>query len=297
MGSLPQPPLLDTSFTRKVITAMGPNTPPRLREILSSLITHLHAFVLETQLTTDEWMLGIDEINRAGQMSDAKRNESQLLCDILGIESLVDDITFSAAAKQNGGGLDAPTASAILGPFWRNDHPVRPNGSTISFDTPADAQVVFMHGRVRDAASGKPIVGATVDIWQASTNGLYEQQDEKQRDLNLRGQFVTDSEGKYSLYCLRPTPYPVPADGPAGRLLTLMDRQPFRPAHIHLVVRQAQYQALTTQIFDKDCRYLGDDSVFAVKEGLSVAFVPRREEDAEGAGLELEYDIALAPRV
>lgn len=169
MGSLPQEKTpLDTAFTQKVITSMGPSTPPRLREILTSLITHLHAFVQETQLTTSEWMLGVGTLNLAGQMSDEKRNETQLLCDVLGIESLVDDITFSAAARE---AADKPTASAILGPFWRNDHPVRENGTSISFDTPPDAQIVFMHGVVRDAGSGEMVKGATVDVWQASTNG------------------------------------------------------------------------------------------------------------------------------
>jgi len=291
MGSIAESGPLGKEFTQKVVDAMGPNTPPRLREIMSSLIRHLHEFTIETQLTTDEWMLGVNTINWAGQMSDDKRNEGQLMCDVLGIESLVDDITFSAATKSSSG----LTASAILGPFWREDHPVRPNGTTISFDTPDDAQVAFMHGRVTDVKTGEPIAGATVDIWQASTNGLYEQQDPKQRDLNLRGQFVTDAQGKYSLYCLRPTPYPVPGDGPAGQLLKMMDRHPFRPAHIHLVVRHEGYKQLTTQIFDKDCKYLADDSVFAVKDELSVTFEPRKD-DPE-AKLELQYDITLAPRV
>jgi len=290
MGSIAESGPLGKEFTQKVVDAMGPNTPPRLREIMSSLIRHLHEFTIETQLTTDEWMLGVNTINWAGQMSDDKRNEGQLMCDVLGIESLVDDITFSAATKSSSG----LTASAILGPFWREDHPVRPNGTTISFDTPDDAQVAFMHGRVTDVKTGEPIAGATVDIWQASTNGLYEQQDPKQRDLNLRGQFVTDAQGKYSLYCLRPTPYPVPGDGPAGQLLKMMDRHPFRPAHIHLVVRHEGYKQLTTQIFDKDCKYLADDSVFAVKDELSVTFEPRKD-DPE-AKLELQYDITLAPR-
>jgi len=290
MGSIAESGPLGKEFTQKVVDAMGPNTPPRLREIMSSLIRHLHEFTIETQLTTDEWMLGVNTINWAGQMSDDKRNEGQLMCDVLGIESLVDDITFSAATKSSSG----LTASAILGPFWREDHPVRPNGTTISFDTPDDAQVAFMHGRVTDVKTGEPIAGATVDVWQASTNGLYEQQDPKQRDLNLRGQFVTDAQGKYSLYCLRPTPYPVPGDGPAGQLLKMMDRHPFRPAHIHLVVRHEGYKQLTTQIFDKDCKYLADDSVFAVKDELSVTFEPRKD-DPE-AKLELQYDITLAPR-
>jgi len=290
MGSIAESGPLGKVFTQKVVDAMGPNTPPRLREIMSSLIRHLHEFTIETQLTTDEWMLGVNTINWAGQMSDDKRNEGQLMCDVLGIESLVDDITFSAATKSSSG----LTASAILGPFWREDHPMRPNNTSISFDTPDDAQVAFMHGRVTDVKTGNPIAGATVDIWQASTNGLYEQQDANQRDLNLRGQFVTDAEGKYSLYCLRPTPYPVPGDGPAGHLLKMMDRHPFRPAHIHLVVRHEDYNHLTTQIFDKDCKYLADDSVFAVKDELSVTFEPREGDPA--AKLELQYNITLATR-
>ncbi|KAM0710040.1 hypothetical protein Q7P35_002402 [Cladosporium inversicolor] len=273
MGSQVESARLGSEFTKKVIESMGPNTPPRLREIMSSLIKHLHEFTIETQLTTDEWMIGVNAINWAGQMSDDK----------------LDDITFSAATKSTNG----LTASAILGPFWREDHPVRPNGTTISFDTPEDAQVAFMYGRVTDVVTGKPIAGATVDIWQASTNGLYEQQDPNQKDLNLRGQFVTDEEGNYSLYCLRPTPYPVPDDGPAGQLLKMMDRHPFRPAHIHLVVRHKGHSSLTTQIFDKGCKYLADDSVFAVKDELAVTFAPR-DGDPQ-AKLGLEYNVTLAP--
>ncbi len=101
------------------------------------------------------------------------------------------------------------TASAILGPFWRDDTPTRPNGTNISFDTPADGVVVYMHGRVLGAETRAPLAGAVVDVWQASTNGMYEQQDEQQPEYNLRGKFVTDADGRYSFYCLRPTPYPV----------------------------------------------------------------------------------------
>jgi catechol 1,2-dioxygenase len=280
---------LGDEFTREVIASMGPNTNPRLREVMSSFIKHIHDFAREVQLTTDEWMAGVQMINWAGQMSDDKRNEGQLLCDIIGFESLVDDITFSAATKSTGG----LTSSAILGPFWREDHPVRENGTTISFETPQDAQVTFMHGQVTDITTGRPISNATVDVWQASTNGLYEQQDPKQRDLNLRGKFITDDEGRYAFYCLRPTPYPVPVDGPAGKLLMLMDRQIYRPAHIHLVVRHDGYKSLTTQIYDKDCKYLENDSVFAVKNDLAVEFKPRSGDP--DASLELDYGIALAP--
>ncbi|UNI17586.1 Catechol 1,2-dioxygenase [Purpureocillium takamizusanense] len=279
---------MGAEFTRTVVEAMGPATSPRLREVMSALIRHVHDFAREVQLTTDEWMAGVQLINAAGQMSNEKRNEGQLLCDVIGLESLVDHITFSAATKSTKG----LTASAILGPFWRHDTPLRENGSSISFDTPADAQVVFMHGRVADVATGAPLADATVEVWQASTNGLYEQQDDEQVEHNLRGVFKTDAQGAYSLYCLRPTPYPVPQDGPAGKLLGLMDRHVFRPAHIHFMVVADGYRSLVTQIFDEDCKYLANDSVFAVKDDLRVRFEPRAGD--ERASLELEYNINLA---
>lgn len=148
---------------------------------------------------------------------------------------LVDEITYKKASEAAG----AATQSAILGPFFRTDHPLRENGSTITFDTPEDAEVAFMHGTVMDATTKKPLAGVMVDVWQASTNGLYEQQDDKQCEHNLRGKFTTDEKGQYSFYCLRPTPYPIPFDGPAGKLLQLLDRHPYRPAHIHLIVSHA----------------------------------------------------------
>lgn len=125
------------------------------------------------------------------------------------LHSLVDEITFTLADEAQ----DAPTATAILGPFFRADTPYRENGADIVVTKPADGEMAFMHGRVMDFESKKPLVGATVEVWQASTNGLYEQQDENQVEFNLRGKFKTDAEGRYYFYCLRPTPYPVPDDG------------------------------------------------------------------------------------
>lgn len=271
-----------------VIDATGPKTNPRLREVMSCFIQHIHDFAREINLTADEWMMAVQMINRCGQMSDEKRNEGQLLCDVIGLESLVDDITYTSAVNSG----QSVTSSAILGPFYRHDHPIRPNGTTISFDTPADAEPVFMFGRVL-SADGKPLANASVEAWQASTNGLYEQQDPNQQDLNLRGKFITDAEGKYSFYCIRPTPYPIPNDGPSGQLLEMLDRHNWRPAHIHLVVQAEGYKPVTTQIFDKDSKYLDDDSVFAVKNNLRVEFVPRKGDPQ--AALELEYNIGLAP--
>ncbi|KAJ5468325.1 Intradiol ring-cleavage dioxygenasecore [Penicillium sp. IBT 31633x] len=279
----------DPTFTDNVINAMGPKTTPRMRKLMAGLIRHMHDYAREEELTVDEWMAGVQMINWAGQMSDNKRNEGQLVCDVLGLESLVDEITFTLAKEAN----DAPTATAILGPFFRADTPYRENGEDIVKTRPADAEMAFMHGRVMDFQTKKPLVGATVEVWQASTNGLYEQQDPEQVEFNLRGKFKTDEEGRYWFYCLRPTPYPVPNDGPAGKLLELMDRHPFRPAHIHIIATYDNHRPLTTQIFDRKDQYLENDSVFAVKDSLIVDFVPRKDDPK--AALELNYDIKLVP--
>ncbi|RVX72279.1 hypothetical protein B0A52_04483 [Exophiala mesophila] len=279
----------DPNFTQNVINAMGLKTSPRMREVMTSLITHLHDFAREVELTVDEWTEGVQLLNWAGQMSNEKRNEGQLVCDVVGLESLVDEITYKKASEA----ANLATQSAILGPFFRHDHPIREKGDSISFNTPSDGVPVYMYGQVLDSVTKKPLANATIDVWEASTNGLYEQQDKDQVDCNLRGKFVTDKNGEYAFYCLRPTPYPIPYDGPAGKLLQLLDRHPYRPAHIHLIVLIEGYKPITTQIFDKDSNYLDDDSVFAVKDSLIVEFVPRKG-DAQ-AKLELRYDIHMAP--
>ncbi|KAL9531074.1 Intradiol ring-cleavage dioxygenase [Sphaerulina musiva] len=279
---------LDKEWTENIIKAMGPKTDARLREVMGPLIRHIHDFAREVNLTVDEWMAGVELVNWAGQMSNEKRNEGQLLCDVIGLESLVDDITVRKATDA----ADSATASAILGPFFRHDHPVREFGSTISLHDVPDGQIAYVHGTVTDAKTGKPIPNASIDVWQASTNGLYEQQDDAQDDHNLRGKFYTTAEGKYAFYCLRPTPYPVPNDGPAGKLLELMDRHPFRPAHIHYIVQHEGHKPITTQIFDSESKYLEDDSVFAVKDSLVVKFEPRKGDPK--AEFTLQYDVALS---
>jgi protocatechuate 3,4-dioxygenase beta subunit len=288
----------DPDFTNNVVKSMGPGVAPRTRELLASLITHIHDFARETELTIDEWTLGVQFINSIGQISTPLRNEGHRMCDIIGLESLVDEIAHHHMLESG----ETPTSSSILGPFWSPRAPFRELGGSIIQDPAPGGHVTLMHGHVRDLVTKKPIPNAIVDIWQASANGKYDFQDpDNQSDNNLRGKFRTNSEGEYWFYCLRPTPYSLPTDGPAGVLLNLMERHPFRPAHIHLMIsaEESNFKPVTTQIFPKDDPYLTTDSVFAVKDDLVVDFVPISGKWKEGfpkAELELEYNVFLVPR-
>lgn len=227
-------------------------------------------------------------------MSNSSRNETQLICDILGLESLVDENTFHQLTQSQIGPSHL-TASAILGPFWRANAPILPMNSSIVHSLPPsclEADHTYLSGRVLSARTGKAIEGAELDIWHTAPNGLYEQQDNEQVDMNLRGRFITGADGKYGIYCLRPTSYPIPYDGPAGKLLQLLDRHPMRPAHIHFIVSAPGHSTLTTQIFDRRDKHITDDTVFAVKESLICDFLPR--EDDPKANFQLEYDFRLA---
>jgi len=280
----------DPDFTQNVINAIGPKTTPRNRELFSALLRHVHDFARETELTIDEWMAGVKFMNAVGQISDAKRNEGQRISDVIGLESLVDEIAHKVMSET---GTD-PTSSSILGPFWSPNAPFRENGDSVIM-SPHQGEVALMHGQVTDLVTKKGIPNAIFDFWQASSNGKYDFQDpENQLDNNLRGKFRTDKDGKYFFYCLRPTAYSLPTDGPAGVLLKLLDRHPMRPAHIHLMISHDEYKPVTTQIFPSDDPYLKTDTVFAVKDDLVVDFLPR--EGDPKAKLDLEYNVILAPK-
>lgn len=233
-------------------------------------------------------------------MSDDSRNETQLLCSVLGLETLVDAITSrenqSADAASNPSYVYnlPPTPSNILGPFYRFNAPLLPAASSIVAPQNRDAYIestTFFSGRVLSTL-GEPIAGATLDVWHAAPNGMYEQQDEHQPDMDLRGRFMTDPNGVFSLFCLRPVPYPIPDDGPVGSLLACLDRHPFRPAHIHVIVSAPGHRTLTTQLYDSQDPWLSDDTVFAVKPELVVEFMPL--EGAPDAVWKVKFDFVLA---
>ncbi|KAI2468189.1 aromatic compound dioxygenase [Annulohypoxylon bovei var. microspora] len=292
--SAPTPSRFDPTFTQHVIETMGPKTTDRNRVVLGALIRHIHDFARDVELTIDEWMAGVRYINAVGRVyaeSGQTRNEAHRLSDILGLETLVDEIAHKIISETE---VD-PTSSAILGPFWSPNAPFRENGGSIIQDPAEDGRVVFMHGVVSDLVTGKPIPGAVFDIWQASANGKYDFQDpDNQTPNNLRGKFRADENGKYWFYCYYPTAYSLPTDGPSYQMLQMMDRHPMRPAHIHIMVTHADYKGCTTQLYPKDDEWLSSDTVFAVKDDLVVDFKPL-EGDAK-AKLELDYNVILAPK-
>jgi catechol 1,2-dioxygenase len=234
---------------------------PRINELVSSLIRHLHAFVRETRPSETEWLTGLDFLVRTGHTCTPQRNEFILLSDMLGLTTAVDDVNFVGDPKA--------TPSSVEGPF-HSPAPARNNGEWISSGPERTrAQVMVVRGLVTDT-EGTPIEGATVDIWQADDAGKYDTQDPAQDPGNLRGLFVTDADGAYWFRSVVPASYPVPTDGPGGELLRAIGRHPMRPAHIHYRVEAPGHRPVTTHVFVAGDEYLGSDAAFAVKQELVV---------------------------
>ena len=280
----------EEQISRNVLASMAHAPDARLKQIMTGLINHLHAFIREVELTEEEWARGIQFLTRTGQMCDDKRQEFILLSDILGVTMLVDAINHRLP--------DGATESTIFGPFYREGASELPMGATISQDGRGEPAVVT--GRVLSTA-GTPIPGALLDVWETDENGLYEQQDPQQPDMNLRGKFRSDSAGRYCFVGIKPVSYPIPADGPVGQLLRSLGRHPFRPAHIHLLVSADGFVPVTTHLFVKGDPYLDSDAVFGTKDSLVVDFV-RHDSLEEAARYHVtapfylvEYDFVLKP--
>jgi catechol 1,2-dioxygenase len=261
-----------TDFTEEtaadaVIESFAPSTDPRLREILTSLVRHLHGFAREVELTIPEWEFAIDFLTRTGHKCDDKRQEFILASDVLGLSMLTETITNRGTGE---GHADAPTAPTVLGPFHVVESPAR--GDTIDFVGTGEPCVVT--GRVV-SVSGEPLPGATLDVWQANEQGFYDvQQPDVQEIGNGRGLFTADSNGEFWFRTIVPRYYPIPSDGPVGELLRATGRHSFRPAHIHFIVTAPGYRDLTTHIFVAGSEYIESDTVFAVKQSLVVDFTP-----------------------
>ncbi|MCW2617694.1 MAG: hypothetical protein JWR28_843 [Modestobacter sp.] len=261
----------------------------RMREVMTSLVRHLHEFAVEVRLTDQEWAAGIRFLTETGRL--AERPEFILLSDTLGLSMLVDLLGSHAD--------EGATETTVLGPFYVPDSPRRENGASTAEQPSGDP--AFVTGRVLDT-DGKPIAGAEVDVWQNGADMMYAVQDRTIPPGNLRGLFTADAEGRFSFLGVRPVDYPVPVDGPVGRLLEATGRHPWRAAHLHVIVRAAGHHPVTTHLFDDGSRYLDSDVVFGVKPSLIKHFEPHEPgEQDRPAGVgpgerwySLDHDFVLA---
>lgn len=265
--------------TTAVQAVMQQTTDPRLREIMTSWVKHLHGFVTETRLTEAEFRQATALINEIGQRSNDSHNEAVLMAGSLGVSQLV-------CLLNNGQNGTAETTQNLLGPFWRMHSPRTDNGGSILRSaTPGAA--LRVEGLVVDTA-GHPISDAEVDIWHASTVGLYEQQDASQADMNLRGKFTTDAQGKFWFTTVKPTGYPIPTDGVVGRLLAAQNRHPYRPAHLHALIFKEGFKTLISQVYADDDEHLESDVQFGVTRATTGHF----ERLADGSYL-LQYTYVM----
>jgi hydroxyquinol 1,2-dioxygenase len=248
----------EETATDAVVASFAGTADPRLREILESLVRHLHGFVREVEPTFEEWERAVGFLTVTGQRCDDQRQEFILLSDVLGVTMLVDAINHRKASEA--------TESTVLGPFHMVASPPRELGDTI--DLVGTGQPCVVTGRVV-SLDGAPLPGAQVDVWQADDHGFYDVQlPGEQPPGNGRGLFTCDDEGRFWFRTVTPSAYPIPIDGPVGGLLTATGRHPYRPAHIHFIVAADGHQPVTTHVCVAGSEYLDSDAVFAVKQSL-----------------------------
>ncbi|HKB83472.1 MAG TPA: intradiol ring-cleavage dioxygenase [Burkholderiales bacterium] len=234
---------------------------PRFKQVMTSLIKHLHAFVRETELTEQEWMTGIQFLTATGKKCDDKRQEYILLSDTLGVSMLVDAINH----RKPGGA----TETTVLGPFYVSGAKDMPMWADIAGSAPG--QPAYVSGRVLDV-NGKPVAGAVLDVWQTDGEGFYDVQRPGGNEHYARGRFTTGADGRYGFRTVKPVSYPVPTDGPVGKMLLGMGRHPYRPAHVHVIATAPGHDRVATHLFVKGDEYLDSDAVFGVKHSLVVDF-------------------------
>jgi catechol 1,2-dioxygenase len=275
------------NITATVLAAMADTPDPRLREISAALVKHLHALIREVKPTDIEFEAACNFLVGLGKATSDKKNEVILASDILGASSL---ITLLNNSHSNQTQSNPQTDPALLGPFWRANSPEFALGQSIARGAEAQQadQRLEVSGTVRDT-HGQALADAVVDVWQASPVGLYENQDEQQPDMNLRGRFRTDAQGAFYFQSVRPAGYPVPVDGPCGDLLRAQKRHPYRPAHLHFMVSKPGYKVLVTQVFADDDERLETDVTFSVVESLVGSY----KKHESGNYFTLHYDLTL----
>lgn len=262
---------------------------PRLAEVMTSLVRHLHDFARDVRLTEDEWMAGISWLTRTGQISDDKRHELILASDVLGLSMLV--------VQMNHRFDERATPATVLGPFFIDGSPELAYGGDMSDGV--DGEPLVVHGTVRDL-EGNPVAGAVLDVWQADAEGAYEAQLEVD-EARLRGTFRSRDDGTYCVRTIAPKGYMIPMDGTVGDLVGRTEISEYRPAHVHFMVKATGFEPLITHLFEQGAPYLDSDVVFGTKQQLVVPFerhergVTPTGEELEGQWLEVRYDFVLQP--
>ena len=251
----------EANLTDAVLEKLQGARDPRFKEIMSSLIRHLHAFIRETHLTEKEWITGIQFLTATGKKCDDKRQEFILLSDTLGVSMLVDAINH----RKPGGA----TETTVLGPFYVSGAKDMPLWADIAGNAPGEP--AYVSGRVLDV-DDNPIAGALLDVWQTDGEGFYDVQRPGGNEHYARGRLTTGADGRYGFRTVKPVSYPVPADGPVGKMLLGMGRHPYRPAHVHVIATAPGYERVATHLFVEGDEYLDSDAVFGVKHSLVVDF-------------------------
>jgi len=279
----------ERALTEEVVAGFAETKDPRVREVMSSLVRHLHAFIRDVRLTNAEWDAAIAFLTRSGHITDQHRQEFILLSDVLGASMMTVAVNSPARSEA--------TESTVFGPFFVADAPLVDSGEDISRGM--SGRPCHVRGSVR-STGGAPLPGARVEVWAADDDGFYDVQREG-GTLAGRAHLFTDGQGGFDFWTVQPAAYPIPHDGPVGDLLSATGRSPMRPAHIHFMVSSPGHQTLITHIFVEGDEWLTRDAVFGVKQSLIVPFVAH----APGAGprgrvldepwSSTTFDITLAP--
>jgi protocatechuate 3,4-dioxygenase beta subunit len=258
--------------TDAVLEAVTRAEDPRLREILQALVRHLHGFVREISLTEREFQEAVRIVVAMGQKTTASHNEVVLMAGSLGVSSLV-------CLLNNGNNGQTETQANMLGPFWRDDQPLSANGDTL-VRSPTPGPGLVVQACLEDG-NGRPVAGAEIDVWHSSPEGLYENQDPGQAEMNLRGRFVSDDAGRFHFRSVKPAGYPIPVDGPVGELVRATRRHNFRPAHLHFMVYKPGFKTLISQVYSPDDEHIDSDVQFGVTRALIGNYVRHDEPSSE----------------
>jgi hydroxyquinol 1,2-dioxygenase len=281
----------EDTLTDAVIARLKDASNPRFRQVITSLVKHVHAFAREVELTEEEWFEGIKFLTATGQKCDDKRQEFILLSDVLGLSMMVVALNHKT--------VPGATEATVLGPFFAHGAPEFEYGADLRVGASLKGEDTWVSGRIL-STDGKPVANATLDIWQAKADGIYDVQ-EPDSEFELRGRVKANAKGEYAFKTYKPKFYGVPTDGPVGELLRAMGRHPMRPAHMHAIVSAPGYQQVITHVFVEGDPYLDSDAVFAVKDSLIGKY--QKVDSAEEARklgmpnpfLKLEWDFHLSP--